>query len=68
MNHSVPGFYYRQQLTKAPPPSEKDYFFVEKVLQEKVVQGKKYFLVKYLFYPPKFNQWVAETNFIKGTD
>jgi len=57
---SVPGFYYESQLTKSPPPGEKDYFFVEKTLKRKTVKGKKYFFVKYLFYPAKFNQWVAE--------
>jgi len=63
---SVPGFYYETQLTKAPPPSEKDYFWVEKVLKQKTIKGIKYFFVKYMFYGNKFNQWVAETDIIKG--
>ena len=52
----IPGYYYASQLTKAPPPSEKEYFFIEKILDEKRVRGKKFYLVKYLFYGDKFNQ------------
>jgi len=53
MKDPVPGFYYEAQLTKAPAPSSEDFFLVEKVLKQKIVKGKKYFFVKYLFFPPK---------------
>jgi len=49
----VPGRYYRQQLTKSPPPKEQDYFFVEKVLKTKKVKRKTLYYVKYLYYPNK---------------
>jgi len=49
----VPGFYYETQLTKAPSPSKEDFFLIEKVLKQKQVKGKKFFFVKYLFYPSK---------------
>lgn len=62
MKDSVPGFYYATQLTKSPPPSDEDYFVVENILKQKIVKGEKYFLVKYLYYPSKFNQWVKESN------
>ncbi len=63
MKDKVEGHFYRQQLTKAPTPDyKKDFFFVEKILSEKTVKGKKYFLVKFLFYPSKFNQYVPAEN------
>jgi len=66
MNDKVPGFYYSTQLTKSPPPSSSEYFLVEKVLKQKKVKGKKYLFVKFLFYGPKFSQWVEEKNVKKG--
>lgn len=69
MNDLYPGFYYEKQLTKCPAPNfKRDFFMIEKVLGEKMVNKKKYFLVKFLFYPAKFNQYIAETNFIVGQD
>ena len=66
MKDEVPGHYYFEQLTKAPEPNYKsDFFLVEKILGEKIVQRKKYFLVKFLFYPSKFNQYIPAENFKK---
>lgn len=63
LGDSVPGFYYREQLVKTKAPNyNHDYFFVEKVLQTKRVKGEKFLLVKYLYYPAKFNQWISEKN------
>lgn len=63
MKDSVSGFYYKQQLVKAPNPNyNKDFFEVEKVLSKKTVKGEKFVFVKYLFYPNKFNQWIPEKN------
>ncbi len=63
MKDKVPGHFYREQLTKAPAPDyKKDFFFVEKILSERVMKGQKYFLVKFLYYPNKFNQYVLATN------
>jgi hypothetical protein len=59
MKDKVPGHFYQEQLTKAPEPNyKKDFFFVEKVLSEKILKGQKYFFVKFLYYPSKFNQYV----------
>lgn len=56
MNDKLDGFYYSKQLTKAPKPNyTKDYFFVEEIIREKIVKNKKYFEVKFLYYPSKFN-------------
>ena len=62
MNDPVEGQFYRQQLTKSPPPKASDYFFVEKILGKKKIKGVEHFLVKYLFYPNKFNQYVPSAN------
>ena len=43
MSAKVPGFYYESQLTKSPPPSEKDYFLIEDILKQKKIKGEKVF-------------------------
>ena len=60
----VPGRFYREQLTKSPPPKEDKYFFVEHSVKSRKVKGKKQYLVKYLYYPNKFNEWVDEKDLI----
>ena len=60
---AVDGQYYREQLTKAPAPKNSDYFFVEKILGRKKIKGVEHFLVKYLYYPDKFNQYLPISNF-----
>ena len=67
MNDKLSGLYYGKQLTKTSKPNyKKDYFFVEKVLGEENINGQKYFKVKFLYYPDKFNLLVPEAN-IKTT-
>jgi hypothetical protein len=64
LNDNLPGFYYGEQLEKAPDPNYKvDFFEVEKILAKKTVNKKKMYFVKFLYYPSKFNQWIPETNF-----
>lgn len=63
MKDEVKGFFYKEQLTKIQPPKEDRIFEVEEVLKTKTVKKKKWCLVKYLFYPAKFNQWIPEENF-----
>lgn len=53
-NDKVPGYFYKEELTKSEPLDfKKNYFMVEKILKTKYVKGVKYSLVKYLFYPNK---------------
>ena len=66
MKDPIPGQYYREQLTKAPAPKQSDYFFVEKILGKKKIGGKEHFLVKYLYYPDKFNQYIPKSNLTKS--
>ena len=63
LKDEVPGQFYREQLTKSPAPKLSDYFFVEKILGQKKIKGVQHYLVKYLFYPNKFNQYIPKTNF-----
>ena len=67
MKDKISGHFYFEQLTKAPAPNFKsDFFLVEKILNKKVVRGKTYYLVKFLYYPSKFNQYIPEENFKTG--
>ena len=63
MKDKVQGQFYEKQLLLAPTPDyKKDFFLVEKIIQEKNIRGQKYFLVKFLYYPSKFNQYVPAKN------
>ena len=62
MKDPVEGLFYKEELTKSPAPRESDYFFVEKILGKKKIRGIEHYLVKYLYYPNKFNQYVPKNN------
>jgi hypothetical protein len=67
MKDPVPGHFYQEQLTVAPSPDyKKDFFEVEKIIASKTIKKKKFYLVKFLYYPSKFNEFVSEENLIKG--
>ena len=69
MKDKVTGHYYKEQLTKAPTPDyQKDFFFVEKILGQKTVKKRSFFLVKYLYYPSKFNEYVPAENMKIGDE
>ena len=69
LNDPYKGFFYAKQLTKCPAPNfKRDFFMVEKVLAEKMIKKKKYYLVKFLFYPAKFNQYISADNLVVGND
>ena len=59
----MPGSFYKEQLVKTEKPDyKKNFFEIEKILSSKTVRGKKFFLVKFLYYPSKFNEYVLEEN------
>jgi hypothetical protein len=63
MKDKVEGTYYKEQLFKTSAPDYKNNFFeIEKVLEIKKYQGKKFYLVKFLYYSSKFNQYIPEEN------
>ena len=64
----VEGFYYKEQLTLAPAPDyKKDFFAVEKVIKTVKKYKKTFYLVKYLYYPSKFNQFIPQENLKMGS-
>jgi hypothetical protein len=63
MKDKVEGKFYREQLVIAKAPDyQKNFFEVEKILAEKTVKGKKFYLVKFLYYSSKFNEYVPAEN------
>jgi AAA+ superfamily predicted ATPase len=67
MKDPVSGRFYREQLVKSPKPDyKKDFFAVEKIVGKKKFKNKTFFLVKYLYYPDKFNQYIPEENMRYG--
>ncbi len=65
LEEKIPGYYYGQQLTRAPTPKKEHFFKVEKVYRPaKRINGVKCFYVKFLHYPNKFNQYVKESDLI----
>jgi hypothetical protein len=69
MKDPVAGRFYLEQLVKSPKPDyQTDFFAVEKILKTKKYRGKTYYLVKYLYYPDKFNQYIPQENLTTGTN
>ena len=62
MDEKLPNLFYGEQLTKTNKPDQNNFFLVEKILKEKKIRGQKYFFVKFLYYPEKFNLWVPESD------
>ncbi len=66
MDTPIPGYYYREQLTKSSAPKNYEFFHVEKIVKSEIRDDNKlYHLVKYMHYPAKFNRWVAEEDMLK---
>lgn len=69
MNCPLKQNFYASQLTKAPNPNfEKNLFAVEKVLETKKIRGVKYYKCRFLYYPPKFDQYIKESDMVYGPD
>ena len=52
MKTEVKGKFYEKQLRLAPNAEDKDFIFeIEKVEKKKIVKGKQFLFVKYLYYP-----------------
>ena len=57
------GSFYEQELQKVDQKEE--IFRIEKILQTKTVSKKKFYLIKWLGWPEKFNSWEPENNLKK---
>ena len=55
------GIYYEDELSPCHETDETTYK-VENVLGKKTVIGKKFVLIKYKFWPEKFNEWLPPEN------
>lgn len=63
----VSQLYYAEQLTPVKKPEyQKDWFLVDQVLDEKLVKGKKFYKIRFLYYGPKFDQWIPSENLKVG--
>jgi len=58
MGSHVLGTFYSANLHLAPKKALSEFFEVEKILKTKTVDNEKFVLIKYQWYPKKFNQWV----------
>ncbi len=65
MDAPIPGYYYKQQLTRGKEPAKDAFFRMEGIVKSKVENGKVMHLIKYLHYPAKFNRWVYENDMLK---
>lgn len=67
MNDKIKQNFYAEQLTKAPNPNtEQNLFAVERVLHTKKIRGVKYYKCRFLYYPPKFDQYIKESDMVFG--
>jgi len=63
MNDKVPGHFYGEELLAAPKIDFENHFFeVETIITKKKINNVPHILVKYMYYPNKFNQWIPESN------
>ena len=67
---SATFFFSAWMLLPTKEPLKKQIFQVEAVLQERFNKKRKTkeYLVKYQYYPKKFNRWIPEKDFFSGPD
>ena len=63
LEEELSGSFYETELQKVDQKEE--VFRIEKILQSKTVKKKKFFLIKWLGWPDKFNSWEPENNLKK---
>ena len=59
---AVLGTYYEKELQKVKAPET---FVIEEVLRSRGRGARREHLVKWLGYPPSFNSWVADADFVR---
>ena len=60
----IQGVFYQENLQKVS--KNDDILYVETILKERVVRGKKEAYIKWLGYPDKYNSWEPVSNFVKS--
>ena len=68
VDEDVTGGFYTGELQKVIV-NENDYYKIEKILRKRKRKGRTEYLVRWLNFPPKFDQWVDSSQLspIKGT-
>jgi hypothetical protein len=62
-DEELSGVFYEKELQKVD--QNNDIYRIEKVVDQKTINKKKYFLIKWLGWPEKFNSWEREENLKK---
>jgi len=62
-DEELSGVFYEKELQKVD--QNNDIYRIEKVIDQKTINKKKYFLIKWLGWPEKFNSWEREENLKK---
>ena len=63
MDEEVSGSFYEKELQKIEQTEE--IYRIEEIVKEKLVKKKKFFLIKWLGWPEKFNSWEPAENLKK---
>ncbi len=61
------GSWYKEQLHKTTEPTN-NFFKIEKIIKQRTRNKEKEYLVKFLYYPQEFNEWIKSSNLIAGED
>jgi len=59
----VEGSFYQQELQKVNLPPDQ-LFVIEKELKKRVRGGRRQTLVKFRYYPAKFNEWINDSDMV----
>ena len=62
----IQGVFYEENLQKVSKTDE--IYYVDRVIKERVLRGKKEVYIKWLGYPDKYNSWEPVTNVVKSFD
>lgn len=68
LGEKVKGYFYISQLVQSPEPKQGQFFKVQQILKKRKVNGKQEYLVKFLHYPNKFNEWIKEEDLLEKED
>ena len=63
LEEELSGAFYDKELQKVDQKEE--VFRIEKIIKSKTVKKNKFFLIKWLGWPDKFNSWEPEKNLKK---
>lgn len=54
----ITGYFYGSEITRVSPLSDDQFFKVDKILRRRGKGQNREVLVRFLGYPPKFDQWL----------